>query len=154
MIHCSKLITTLRPGYRQHRARRVAQHAFRRTAAQIVEQPVVARRCHDDEIGADLLRDLEDGFDDRPPSQIDVRQEIAEGWQRLADMNHVKLRYRLQHAHHVGGQASGVHRGDFRGDRHQHVGESDLACVLIDEALLAVPQEQRRRMGEPRCRLG
>jgi transposase len=99
----SKLITTLRIRYRQHRARRVAQHAFRRTAAQIVEQPVVPRRCHDDEIGADLLRYLEDGFDDRPPSQIDVREEIAKGWQRLADMNHVKLRYRLQHAHHVGG---------------------------------------------------
>ena len=106
MTHCSKPITELLPGYRQYWARRVAQHAFRRTAAQIVEQPVVARRRHDDEIGADLLRHLEDGFDDRPPSQIDMRQEIAEGWQRLADMKNVELRYRLQHAHHVGGQVS------------------------------------------------
>jgi hypothetical protein len=35
-----------------------------------------------------------------------MRQEIAEGWQRLADMKNVELRYRLQHAHHVGGQVS------------------------------------------------
>jgi hypothetical protein len=37
MIHCSKPITALFPGYGQHRARRMAQHALRRAAAQIVE---------------------------------------------------------------------------------------------------------------------
>jgi len=45
-----------------------------------------------------------------------------------------------------------VHRSDFCSDRHQHAVKSDLAGVRRDKTLFAVPQEQRRRMSQPRSR--